>query len=267
MLVGKNSTELPEDVEQEEDVNLEAEGLETDVDEKLLEDVVEEETDEGEEDESTDESDDAPVVFDKKQQAEVNSIVKTRLDRQEAKLVKDLSKFAGVEITHQEIAPATRLWGLLKANPQLSQEVDAFIASAISEGKATAPDADVNSEKAINQRLELKEAILDLKASDPLFGKNADKILAWAENEGYEVTNAKALKLAVLAWKGSQGKVAEVIQKSTAQRKQATKQQMQKRATVQSTKAGQTRSGKTDYSKMSDEAVIASEGLALFTDD
>jgi len=257
----------------EDDVNLEAEGLEEDVEEYNLEleesgEVVTEEEDVAEEDTSTEEPDaDAPVVFDKKQQAEINSIIKARLDRQEAKLVKDLSKSAGIEIVRDDIVPATRLWGLLKANPELSKDIDDIIALSLSQGRAKAPDAANNSTDAITQRLELKEAILDLKAADPLFGKNADKILAWAENEGYEVTNAKALKLAVLAWKGSHGKVEEVIQKSTTQRKQTTKQMLQKRATVQSTKSGQTRSGASDYGKMSDSDLLASEGLKLFTED
>ena len=270
MLVGaKGDSDPIEKDDVIEDANLEAEGLEDGVEDEALELEELEELVSEEDDESTDESEekDAPVVFDKKQQAEVNSIIKTRLERQEAKLVKDLSKAAGVEIVREELAPATRLWGLLKANPELSRDIDVLIAASLAEGKSTAPDAASNSADAITQRLELKEAILDLKASDTLFQKNADKILTWAENEGYEVNSAKTLKLAVLAWKGSQGKVAEVIQKSTAQRKQTSKQLMQKRATVQSTKAGQVHSGKSDYGKMTDADLLASEGLSLFTPD
>lgn len=260
MLVGKQNENL---AEEEVDANLEAEGLEEGVEEEL-----EEQVEEGE-DASTEEVEDpdAPVVFDKKQQDEINGIIKARLDRQDAKLVKDLSKAAGVDISHDELAPAARLWGLLKSNPNLSKEIDAYIAASISKGEAVAPDAKSSGKDAVTQRLELKEAILDLKAADPTFSKNAEKILTWADNEGYEVTDAKALKLAYLAWKGSQGKVAEAIQKTTAQRKQATKQQLQKRATVQGAKPGATHVNKTDYSKMTDESVLASEGLSLFTKD
>lgn len=267
--------ELLDDDTLMDDVNLEDEDLDSGVDEddedvepEDLEDAIEE--DEEDEDDSTEEDSDEnepATLFDKKQQAEVNKLIKARLERQEAKLVKDLTRAAGVEIAHEEIAPAARLWGLLKANPQLSKEVDGLILLSLQGGKAKAPDAVDNSTDAVAQRLELKEAILDLKASDKTFGKHADKIVAWAENEGYKINSAKSLKMAYLAWKGSQGKVEEVVQKATAQRKQNNKKAMQKRATVQSTKAGTTRSGKTNYAKMSDASVLASEGLSLFTDD
>lgn len=257
-----------------DDTTLEAEGLDEDVEDDVEEDVVddsedeepeEDEVEEEEEDSSTEESKPQPV-FDKKQQAEVNKLIKARLERQETTLVRDLSKAAGVEIAHEELAPATRLWGLLKSNPELSRTIDGVIAEALSKGTAKAPDTKNNTVDAVTQRLELKEAILDLKAADTTFGKNADKIIAWAENEGYEITNGKSLKMAYLAWKGSQGKIAEAIQKSTAKRKQETKKMMQKRATVQSTKSG-TNTGKTDYRRMSDSALLASEGIQLFTDD
>ena len=271
MLIGKSAKADPlEDIDDEQldDTNLEDEGLDSGVDE-AVDDAEQEDVDERDEDDSTEEEEDtdAPIEFDKKQQAEVNKIVKARLDRHETSLVKGLSKFSGVEITKDELPPAARLWGLLKANPQLSKDVDALIGLSITEGKATAPVSEDSTTDAIQQRLELKEAILDLKAADPSFSKNADKILAWAEKEGYEIANAKTLKLAVLAWKGSQGKVTEVVQKKTAQRKQEVKSTLQKRATVQSTKVGSTQSTKVDYRKMSDRDVLRTEGISLFTDD
>lgn len=272
-----------------EDVNLEDEGLDEDVenDEEALfesdedeeepeEDDVEEEDDETEDDETEDEEeskDDSEdkehqkQLFDKKQQEEVNRIIKSRLERQEAKLTKDLTEAAGVEITREEIVSASRLWGLLKANPDLSGEIDAVILKSLSAGKAKAPDAVDTSVSAVEQRLELKEAILDLKAEDKVFNKNADKIMSWAKNEGYEITNSKALRLAYLAWKGSQGKVEELVQKTTAQRKQTVKQSMQKKASVQSTKSGKPSTGVPNYNKMSDATILATEGLSLFTED
>lgn len=250
----------------EEDVDLEDEDVDEELsDEETLEDP-EEQDDAEEQDDSTEEPTKPQPLFDKKQQAEVNKIVKERLDRQNSALLRDLSKSAGVEIAHDEVTSATRLWGLLKANPNLSKEVDGLIAFAFQKGSAKAPDAPETSVDAITQRLELKEAILDLKASDTLFSKNADGVVAWAENEGYEITNGKSLKLAYLAWKGTQGKLAEAVQKSTAKRKQETKKIMQKRATVQSAKAG-VRTGTSDFRRMTDSAVLASEGLSLFNDD
>ena len=97
---------------------------------KTLEDP-EEQDDAEEQDDSTEEPTKPQPLFDKKQQAEVNKIVKERLDRQNSALLRDLSKSAGgVEIAHDEVTSATRLWGLLKANPNLSKEVDGLIALA-----------------------------------------------------------------------------------------------------------------------------------------
>jgi hypothetical protein len=250
----------------DEDIDEDAEDVDDEVEDNEEEDVEEDSDNEEESDEPTEEPDQPQTLFDKNQQAEVNRLIKARLDRQDTKLVRDLSKAAGVEIAHNELTPAARLWGLLKANPELSKSVDGLISEALAKGEAKAPDKADNSVDAVTQRLELKEAILDLKASDSTFSKNAEKILTWAENEGYEIVNGKSLKMAYLAWKGSQGKIAEAIQKSTAKRKQETKKMMQQRATVQSTKAGKS-TGKTDYRRMSDSAVLASEGIKLFTDD
>jgi hypothetical protein len=252
----------------DEDLEDDVEDVEDDVEEDVEEDADEddEEADEGDSKELTKKANTEKPLFDKKQQAEVNKLIKARLERQETTLTRDLTKAAGVEITHDEITNAARLWGLLKTNPKLSGDVDALIAVAIEKGDAKAPKTD-GSMDAITQRLELKEAILDLKADDATFGKNATKILEWAENEGYEITNAKSLKMAYLAWKGSQGKIADAVQKTTAKRKQETKKALQKRATMQSPKSGTKRASGTDYRRMSDDAVLASEGLSLFTDD
>jgi len=264
-----NESILTENTTLLDNVNLEAEDLKTDVEDDV-EDVVSEENEETEEestDDASEESDDSPTVFNKKQQDEINKLVRTRLERQEAKIVKDLAKAAGVDIAYDEITSAARLWGLLKLNPELSTDIDKAINIALSSGKAKMPVDVSTTTDAITQRLELKEAILDLRASDRTFGKNANKIIAWAENEGFNVNNAQALKMAFLAWKGAQGKVEEAVQKAQEKRKQDNKKALQKQANVQSTKTTKPLGGTVDYSKMSDVSVLAAEGLSLFTDD
>lgn len=270
-----NKSATDDTLEQEDEVlndaNLEDEGLEGG-DEDVLEDIDTEDEEDLEDEEDVDDpdsketDDDAPVKFDKKQQTRVDQIVKERLERAETKLVRDMASAAGVEISREEISSAARLWGLLKSNPQLSRAVDGIISTSLAEGSAQAPVTD-DSPESRTQRLELKEAILDLKVADNLFAKNADKILAWAENEGYTVTDAKTLKLVFSAWKGAQGKVVAAVQKTTAQRKQEAKKTLQKRATVQTSKPGAKSTGSTDYRKMSDKAILASEGIKLFTED
>lgn len=251
------------DDEDEDDNNSEPEEDDDDDDEG---DANVEKDEEGEEDDDSNTPNQTKPLFDKKQQTEVDRIIKSRLERQEATLIKGLSTAAGTTIDKAEATEAARLWGLLKLNPDLSNDIGILIDDALSNGRATAPD-DGKSISAVEQRLELKEAILDLKAEDRVFNKNADKIMAWADAEGYEVTNSKALRLAYLAWKGSQGKVEELVQKTTAQRKQTAKQSMQKKASVQSTKSGKPSTGTPQYNKMSDTDVLATEGLSLFTED
>lgn len=256
-----------------EDANLETEGLDDDVVEEVEEETTEEEVENEEEeteedDESTDETDteEKPAKFDKKQQEKVNRLIQERLDRQDAKMLRDVSSAAGIDLKREDIPQAARLWGLLKSNPKLSKDIDVLISTSLQDGTAVAP-ATEDSDDSRTQRLELKEAILDLKDADSTFAKNSTKILAWAEKEGFTIKDAKSLKLVYSAWKGTQGKVAEAIQKTTAQRKQEAKKTMQKRATVQTTKSGTTTTAKPDYRKMSDRDVLQSEGLKLFTRD
>ena len=210
-------------------------------------------------------------LFDEKQQAEVNKIVKARLERHEAKLVNDLvsnlTQTAGIEITYDELPAASKLWGLLKSNPDLSAQIENIIQHSIQTGRVKQPELESNSLSAKEQQVAFKEAVLDLRMSDTTFNKNADKIIAWAEHEGYTVNDSKSLKMAYLAWKGSQGAVAQAVQKATAKKKQETKQAMKQQATVQSTKNGNARSKAPSYTKMSDAAVLANEGLSLFTED
>lgn len=235
-------------------------------DEEPGESEVEEETDDEEdvEEEEEIEVEQNKPTFDKKQQKELDRIVKTRLERQEGKLLKDLRQAAGTEIEMSEVSQAATLWGLLKTNPELSKAIDQVIDQHLREGKAIAPEANIKSNK--EAELEVKEAILDLKLSDKTFNKHADKILAWAENQGFEVANKKSLQLAFMAWKGSQEKIIETTKKVSEQKKQATKQAVKQKAKVQSGKSSKAK-GKVDYARLSDADVLATEGLSLFTDD
>lgn len=260
---------LPEDTV--EDVQDDVDEFD-DLEEVLADDESEEVDDEPEGEESqTDEDEVDGRLFNEAQQAEVNRLIKARLERHEEKVVKgligDLTQVAGVEIDSSELPGAAKLWGLLKSNPQLSYEIEGLIQSALQKGVARTPELESQSLSAKEQQIAFKEAVLDLKMADATFNTNADKILAWAQNEGYNVVDNKSLKLAYLAWKGSQGAVAQAVQKAAAKRKQETKKAMQQKATVQSTKNGTSRSKAPSYVKMSDAAVLANEGLSLFTDD
>lgn len=269
----KDKNLLNEDVE---DVNLEAEDFDEDVDDETSYDEdSEDETDaddDSEDSEDNKEKDDAKEkdtrLFNDKQQKEVERLIKTRLDRQETKLVRELSEASGISMDIKEVKMSTKLWGLLSSNPSLSQEVDQLISKFIADGKAKVPDTTKSLNDAQESKLALKEAVLDLKIKDSTFNKYSSKILDWAENEGLDVVDPKTLKLAYMAWKGVQGKAAEATIRTKEQRKQQEKANIKKRGSMQSAKGGKaSRSTKTDYGKMNELDLLVSEGLSLFTDD
>lgn len=250
------------------------EEIEDDSVEEVEDEVVDEEDDVEDEDIDTEEEEeveensvddnDTSVKFDKTQQKALNRIVQQRLDRQEGKLLKEFSDVAGTDLNIEEVGSASRLWGLLKTNPDLSRAIDQVIDQHLRSGKAVVPEAKQISTK--ETELEVKEAVLDLKLADKNFNKNSDKILRWAEDQGFDVVSKKSLQLAYMAWKGSQAKVVQATQKIQEQKKQATKKAIRQKAAVQGGKSSKSK-GKVDYARLSDNDVLASEGLSLFVDD
>jgi hypothetical protein len=245
-----------EEIEEDEVVDEEDDVEEEDID-------TEEEIEEDVEENSVDDND-TSVKFDKTQQKALNRIVQQRLERQEGKLLKEFSDVAGTDLNIEEVGSASRLWGLLKTNPDLSRAIDQVIDQHLRSGKAVVPEAKQISTKEVE--LEVKEAILDLKLADKNFNKNSDKILRWAEDQGFDVVSKKSLQLAYMAWKGSQAKVVQATQKIQEQKKQATKKAVRQKAAVQGGKSSKSK-GKVDYARLSDSDVLASEGLSLFVDD
>lgn len=247
-----DSVEEVEDEVVDEEDDVEDEDIDTE--EEIEEDVEENSVDDN----------DTSVKFDKTQQKALNRIVQQRLERQEGKLLKEFSDVAGTDLNIEEVGSASRLWGLLKTNPDLSRAIDQVIDQHLRSGKAVVPETKQTSTKEVE--LEVKEAILDLKLADKNFNKNSDKILRWAEDQGFDVVSKKSLQLAYMAWKGSQAKVVQATQKIQEQKKQATKKAVRQKAAVQGGKSSKSK-GKVDYARLSDSDVLASEGLSLFTED
>jgi len=279
-------TELPNDTytdsyEDYEDVDLD-EGAEDGGDE--LDDYDgdeemdgDEETDDEEDDDAdvegdddadaTDDADGTPashIKFTAEQQKAVDKIVQSRLERKDAQFAKHLSQAAGTALDAQEIPQAAKLWGLLKSNPELSEAVDMVIQAQLKHGRAKeVTNTNISRESA----LDLKEAVLDLKLADPTFRKHADTIMDWADEQGYAVDNPKALKLALMAWKGSQEAILSKAKRSSEQKRKDSKQATQKRAGVQSGTTSKARPMKSDLRKMSDKDILSRTGMKLFTDD
>lgn len=238
-----------------------------------VEDVEDVEDEEGE-DESEDDKDDAPPkksskdkddksVFTKEQQKIVDDIVQSRLDRMEKQYTQQAREAAGVEVSRQEVLDALNLWGFLKLNPRLSKDLQSRIDAFIESGNYVAQKRSGRNSK--EDELNKREAVLDLKASDPFFTKHSKKILEWAEDEGFEIYDAKSLKRAYLAYKGSQGVLDKADEEYHKQR-QKSKTDARKRAKVATSKKGGSPKKAQDFKNMSDADILAASGLKLFTD-
>lgn len=242
--------EEPEDEAGDEEEDVEDE-------EELDEDVEEEEAEEDDV-----EVKDSEAKFTKEQQAVIDNIIAKRLKRAEDSFVKDLSQQAGTSLEQQDVTDAARLWGFLKMNPALSGAVQKQIDFFNSNAQPKTSDIPDTRE----QEIELKEAILDMKESDSVLRKNMDSFVDWTEENGFEINDKKGLELAVLAWKGANGKLLRANEALREQRKTAQKSKMKRRASVEGGNKAP-RKPPVDYRKMSDRDILASEGIPLFTED
>ena len=203
------------------------------------------------------------VDFTPEQREHVENIVKDRLERYDTKLDREFSREAGVEVSRDEVMQAADLWGFLKLNPQISEAVQRVIDAQVAKGNVVQQNKR-DDDKTID--LSRREAILDMKADSPYFAKNSKKILEWAEDEGFEITDDKSLRRAVLAYKGANGR----LDKATEEHKKkqgSPRDKARSQSRVASTKGSGTPKSKTDFTKMSDADVLAASGQKLFTDD
>lgn len=254
--------ELEDVIETEEDVD-DVNTDEDDDEQNEDEDGDDDDKDTDESDEDDDEDDDSPKLFSKKQQEAVDELITARLARQERSMLKQLREHAGTELSMDEVNQSAKLWGLLKANKELNDEIAKVITNYIQTGKAK----EVSSVSKAESRLAQREAILDLKLRDNTFAKYSKQILEWAEDNDYEITNEKSLKLVYTAWKASdKGVLAKANAQLKEKRKQAKeeKQQQRKRAKSQRSKGGKRKTPK-NYRKMSDKDILKAEGVSLFT--
>lgn len=262
--VDDSGDEANDDEETLEDEDSEDEIDDDDETDDVTDDETEGDSDEDEDGTEDETPKDKRVKFTNEQQKVVDQIVHKRLERKDTQFVRQISEEAGVSLAQEEITQSAKLWGLLKANPELSEAVDLVIKTQLSQGKAKEVVKNVSSKR--ETMLEVKEATLDLKLSDPLFRKNADKILEWADDQGYEVNSKKSLQLAVLAWKGSNDSILTKARQSSEQKRKSAKKATQKRAGVQGGSSAKAKTSQ-DFRKLSDKDVLTRSGLSLFTDE
>jgi hypothetical protein len=264
--------DLGTSVEQEISEEQPEEELSEEVSEEPAEEENAEESEESKEEEPSEEENNAKKS--KKSELDDNiPWVKKRLARAERSFERKFMEEAaslseGITVARDEIPKAVRLWNVLKYNPELSQKVEELITNAAREGKFKSLK-DVRPESKVDEsiaRIELKEAQLDLRYTDPIFRKYEKQIMEYAEDEGIEINSAKALKLAYKAWKGENARLLMADAEKKAQQKAVQKTQTRKAAALASGRSP-VKSVQIDYRKASDKEILNSMGLKLFTED
>lgn len=224
--------------------------------------------DEGDEDTEGDEGDDSQP-----QQAEkmypksvVDKIVERRLHRDRRAREKEFSQVAGMRLSNEDVKRAARLWGFLAKNPDLNARVHQIFQEYESSGRIR---HDSYYDDALSERereLELREAIIDLRARDKVFRNHETEIMEWAEINGYDIEDERTLRLAVMAWKGeNMNRFVSDAQKKAQEK--AIKRAKQKRDAKLLPGKGVRKQQKLDYSKMTPEEILRAEGLSLFISD
>lgn len=258
--------DVPDDLFTEDVGDEEADHTPENGQEEGLEDETPEAEDENTPDNQDEDTPPGEIKFSKEQQAKIDDIVKTRLDRAEARWERQLLEAAGTELDLRgggEVLQSVRLWGLLKMNPQLSTLVQQTIDTYINQGKGVVQPK--NNAPSREQLLEIKEARLDLRSQDTTFAKNEEAILDWAEEQGLKVTDKQSLNVAYLAWKGANSRLELANAQLREQRKAKEKATAKQKAVLEGSKGrGQ---GKLNYRSMSDADILRAEGLSLFSDE
>lgn len=266
----------------EEDAGLETESLE-------LPDEVESEVDDAGQDDSTDTTSEETEEESKSRKLsekeleekvfnEKNQQWQTRLHRAkraaERELLEEASSLSeGVRIEKSEIPKASRLWNFLKVNPELSTKIQSLIEEETKAGSAKP----LNSQKDnpfsngqssdYEERLNLKEAKIDLKLSDPIYKKYENKILEWAEDNEIDIRNPKQLQLAYKAWKGENSSLLLANAEARGQKKALEQKDEKAGVKLAGKSVSSVTAPKIDYRKASAKQVLEHEGLKLFHED
>lgn len=225
--------------------------------------------DEGDEDTEGDEGDDSrpPQAEKMYPKSVVDKIVERRLHRDRRAREKEFSQVAGMRLNNEDVKKAARLWGFLAKNPDLNARVHQIFQEYESSGRVRYDsyyDDDALSER--ERELELREAIIDLRARDKVFRNHETEIMEWAEINGYDIEDERTLRLAVMAWKGeNMNRFVSDAQKKAQEK--AIKRAKQKRDAKLLPGKGVRKQQKLDYSKMTPEEILRAEGLSLFVSD
>ncbi len=195
----------------------------------------------------------------------VDKLIENRLNRDRRVREEELSRHAGVKLTHDDVKNAVALWGFLIRNPEINTRIGQIMQEYVNSGRVNqAPQDDATAAK--EKELALKEAVIDLRSRDRVFRKYEAEIREWAELSGYEIEDPKTLRLAVAAWKGeNMAKFMGDAQKKAEEEAAARARKKQDAGLLPG--KGVRAQVKLDYRKMTPQEILKAEGLSLFEKD
>lgn len=204
---------------------------------------------EGEEQESTDE---LPIE-------QKYTDLQANYQRLERKFTKVSQENAELKQYLEQTREAIDLYNAITQNTEIATHVgqllDAY-GAAIPEYQDESVQFDPAAERQV-----MKELL-----SRPDFVKHEQEIADWAEENGYAFESAQDQKAVYLLWKGENAdRLIQEARMETA-KKAAKNQQAKQKAGLQRG-GGPGKPPKTDYRKMSDDEVLATLGLSLWTDE
>lgn len=262
-----------------EDTGLESESLVLEVPDESVEETPSEESDQqtSEEEKPQETREDESKKSDDKFTTD-NRQWQKRLERAERsferKFMEEASSLSdGVKIERGDIPRAARLWNYLKLNPEISSKVQTLLEQESSNAKPLSSQSNnpfSSSSREGNEyeeRLNLKEAKIDLKLSDPVFKKYESQILEWAEDNEIEIRSPKQLQLAYKAWKGENSALLMANAEAQGQKKALEQKDAKASAKLAGKAASPVSAPKIDYRKASAKQVLEAEGLSLFKDE
>lgn len=170
-----------------------------------------------------------------------------RLERKFTKATQELAQYK------QSAIP---LYDYISQRPDLAAQINALIEQYPDNGPVfQQPQVDLRAEYTVMQKL----------AKDAMFNQHEADIQDWAEDNGIPFETFAEKQKAYLMWKGDNAEKLAQQAALNAQKKAINKQNQRKNAATLGPKAPS--AVPVDYKKMSNQEVLTSLGLSLYTDD
>jgi len=197
----------------------------------------------------------------------VERTIEKRLQRDRRVREREFSEAAGVPMTHEDAKKASALWGFLIQHPEINEALGQLVEQGMASGRIRVnQQAEPSPIEERQKALDLKEAVIDLRAQDSVFRANEANIMEWAEINDYEIDDPKSLKLAYLAWKGENAGLVSAKTAAEKAEREAAAQKAKEDAQLLPGRGVRSRKS-IDYKTASVEEILKAEGLSLFTEE